>query len=480
MPTLGDVFHGLIGRSAATEQMVTINTFVVDSREVSQGDCFVAVPGETTDGHRYIGEALQHGAYAIIAQRDRTPADVLDTATVIDIDDPAPAVDRLDPPVIFLSDDSLYAVQELAAWWRRQATPNMRVVGITGSVGKTTVKEFTAAVLSQRYRTFKSEGNYNSDIGLPLTLLDMPLDTERAVLEMAMTRTGEIARLADIASPVIGVVTNVEPVHMERLGSMAAIADAKSELVQALPAEGTAVLNRDDHLVHEMARYASGRVFTYGLDEQATLWASDIESHGLDGISFRFHYQRDTVFARLPLLGRHSVHGALAAASVGLIEGQSWGEIIAGLKDLSEMELLRIIVVSGVNGSTIVDDTYNASPASVLAALNLLNDLPGRKVAVLGDMLELGEYEEEGHKRVARRAAEVADLLVTVGELGHIIAEEAIASGMPQGTVIAMDTRSDAIDFLHEHLQSDDMVLVKASRGLRLDEIVSALSVDDG
>lgn len=479
MPTLGDVFHGLVGRRAAVEKAVPIDTFVADSRDVDPGDCFVAVPGENTDGHLYIGEALQRGAHAVIAERDRTPPDVLDAATVIDIDADTNGVETLEPPVIFVSDDSLYAVQELAAWWRRQATPDMRVIGITGSVGKTTVKEFTAAVLGQRYRTFKSQGNYNSDIGLPLTLLDMPLDVERAVLEMAMTRPGEIARLAEIASPVIGVVTNVGPVHMARLGSLEAIADAKSELIQALPADGVAVLNADDELVHEMARHASGRVFTYGLDEQATVWASDIESHGLDGISFRFHHEDDTVFARLPLLGRHSVHGALAAAAVGLIEGQSWGEIIAGLKDLAEMELLRIIVVSGVNDSTILDDTYNASPASVLAALNLLDDLPGRKVAVLGDMLELGEYEEEGHERVARRAAEVADLLVTVGELGEIIAREAIASGMPADTVVAMSTRGDAIDFLREHLQPDDMVLVKASRGLRLDEVVSALSVDE-
>lgn len=479
MPTIGDVFRGLVGRPVSVERAVPINTFVVDSREASQGDCFVAVPGENTDGHLYIGEALQHGVHAVIAERDRTPADVLDAVTVIDIDADTDEPETLDPPLIFLSDDSLHAVQELAAWWRRRATPNMRVIGVTGSIGKTTVKEFTAAVLGQRFRTFKSEGNYNSDIGLPLTLLDMPLDAERAVLEMAMTRPGEIARLAEIAIPVIGVVTNVGPVHMARLGSMEAIADAKSELIQALPADGVAVLNADDDLVSEMAGYAAGHVFTYGVDQQATLWASDIESHGLDGISFRFHYEDDTVFARLPLLGRHSVHGALAAAAVGLVEGQSWGEIIAGLKDLSEMELLRIIVVSGVNDSTILDDTYNASPASVLAALNLLDDLPGRRVAVLGDMLELGEYEEEGHKRVARRAAEVANLLVTVGELGEIIAEEAIASGMPADTVIAMSTRDDAIDFLREHLQPDDMVLVKASRGLRLDEIVSALSVDD-
>lgn len=474
MPTLSDVFEGLTGRPAPSGASVPITSFVANSHDVEANGGFVAVPGEQTDGHLFIDEALRKGAQVVIASRDRVPEAVLDAATTIDVE--APDVSDLTPPIIFLTDDSLYAVQELARWWRRQATDSLRVIGITGSVGKTTIKEFTGAVLSQRYRTFRSTGNFNSDIGLPLTLLDMPLDTQRAVLEMAMTRPGEIARLAEIARPVIGVVANVGPVHMARLGSLDAIAAAKAELVQALPSDGVAVLNGDDERVRAMADQARCDIFTYGLERDNMLWANHIESHGLDGISFRFHYQNETVSARLPLLGRHSVHGALAAAAVGLIEGQSWGEIIAGLKDLAEMELLRIIVVSGVNDSTILDDTYNASPASVLAALNLLYDLPGRKVAVLGDMLELGDYEEEGHKRVARRAAEVADLLVTVGDRGEIIAQEAISSGMPTETVVAMKTKEEVVDFLRAHLQSEDMVLVKASRGLRLDEVVSALS----
>ncbi len=478
MPTLADLFTGLTGHPAppGDAHRTEVTGFVADSRLVEPGYAFVAVRGEQTDGHHFIGEALRRGAAVVIASRHAVPADVMADTTVVDVRRPHEVSD-LAPPVIFLTEESLRAVQDLAAWWRRRANPALRVIGITGSVGKTTVKELTATVLGQRFRTFKSRGNYNSDIGLPLTMLTMPLDAERAVLEMAMTAQGEIARLAEIARPVVGVVTNVAPVHMERLGSIEAIAAAKAELVQALPPDGVAVLNGDDRRVRAMASLAQCRVFTYGLRPDNTLWASHIESHGLDGIAFRFHYGEETVFARLPLLGRHSVHSALAAASVGLIEGQSWAEIIAGLRALEKMELLRIIVVPGINGTTIIDDTYNASPPSVLAALNLLDDLNGRKVAVLGDMLELGAYEEEGHKRVARRAAEVVDLLVTVGPRGRLIAEEALASGMAPERVVATDTPEEAVAFLKAHLQPGDMVLVKASRAVRLDRVVSALSV---
>lgn len=479
MPTLADLFTGLTGRPAppGAAHRLVVAGFVADSRLVQPGFCFVAVPGEQTDGHNFIPEALDRGAVVVIATRGAVPSDVLGRVTVVDVGRPA-EVAQLETPVLFLTDDSLRAVQELAAWWRNRANPALRVIGITGSVGKTTVKELTASVLSQRYRTFKSQGNYNSDIGLPLTLLTMPLDAERAVLEMAMTYRGEIARLAEIARPVVGVVTNVAPVHLERLGSIEAIAAAKAELVEALPPEGVAVLNGDDERVRAMIAKARCRVFTYGLRPDNTLWASHVESHGLDGISFRFHYGDETVFARLPLLGRHSVHSALAAASVGLVEGQSWAEIIAGLRALERMEVLRIIVTAGINGSTIIDDTYNASPPSVLAALNLLADLNGRKVAVLGDMLELGDYEVEGHKLVARRAAEVVDLLVTVGPRGRLIAEEALASGMSPDTVIATDSVEEAVAFLRQRLQPGDMVLVKASRAMQLDRVVNALSVE--
>jgi UDP-N-acetylmuramoyl-tripeptide--D-alanyl-D-alanine ligase len=460
---------------------------------VIPGACFVARPGERVDGHQFIQQALAAGATAIIAERDRLPPgdgglqsdqegaipDVLWGAQVVDVAEGATT--PLRPPLVFAVDDSLAAIQRLAGWWRDRVT-DLRVIGITGSVGKTTLKELTAAVLRQRYRTFKSAGNLNSDIGLPLTLLDLPLDAERAVLEMGMTRPGELTELTAFTKPVIGVVTNVGPSHLSRLGSLDAIQAAKAELIQALPPGGVAILNGDDERVRSMADLAPDgvRVMTYGLDPSNVLWADQIESYGLDGISFHVHYEGETIAARLPLLGRHSVHAALAAAAVGLTEGQGWGEIIAGLKDLAELEVLRLVVVPGINGSTLVDDTYNASPASMLAALNLLSDLPGRHVAVLGDMLELGEYTLKGHQLVARRAVEVCELLVTIGKLGKLIADEALASGFDPSRLFATTDREAAVAWLRERLQPNDMVLIKASRGLRLDEVTAALTSASG
>jgi UDP-N-acetylmuramoyl-tripeptide--D-alanyl-D-alanine ligase len=347
-------------------------------------------------------------------------------------------------------------------------------------VGKTTSKEFIASVLSQRYSTLRSESSYNNEIGLPLTLLHLTAAHERVVLEMGMYDVGEIAQLANIALPQVGVVTNIGPTHLERLGSIARIAQAKAELPETVPpAEegGVVILNEDDEWVRAMANQTRARVFTYGLGPSADLWADSIESEGLEGIRFRFHYGREMIHARVPMLGRHSVHTALRAAAVGLVEGLSWEEIIVGLRDQSAQ--LRLLAVPGPAGSVILDDTYNASPASSLAALGLLDELNGRKIAVLGDMYELGSYEKEGHKLVGRRACDVADLLITVGQLGRIIGEEALAVGMPTQAVHLTDTNGQAIDLLRGFIEDgtgDDRVLVKGSRGMQMEEIVSALA----
>ncbi len=349
------------------------------------------------------------------------------------------------------------------------------MVGVTGSVGKTTTKELIASVLSRRFHTLKSEGNYNTEIGLPLTLLHLEPSHERAVLEMGMYALGDIAQLAAIARPHIGVVTNVGPVHLERLGTIERIAQAKSELPAALPEDGVAILNGDDPRVRAMAEKTKARVFFYGLDESCDLWASHIESKGLEGIRFLFHYGSEAVHAKVPLLGRHSVHTALAAAAVGLVEGESWGEIIDGLRNATQ---LRLMVVPGLRGSTILDDTYNASPASTIAALNLLEELEGRRIAVLGDMLELGTYEEEGHRKVGRRAMDVVALLVTVGKRARIIGQEALLCGMDRDRVFMTEDKEEAIAYLRQIVASGDIILVKGSRGMRMEEVVAALSDD--
>jgi UDP-N-acetylmuramoyl-tripeptide--D-alanyl-D-alanine ligase len=289
---------------------------------------------------------------------------------------------------------------------------------------------------------------------------------------------GEIAMLCEMARPHIGVVTNVLPVHVERAGSLEAVARGKAELAEALPPgpEGVAILNYDDPLVLDMARRTQARVFTYGLDPAADLWASDIVGLGLEGIRFQIHHGEEALHVKVPHLGRHSVHTSLRAAAVGLAEGLTWQEIVQGLSAGAQ---LRLYAVAGPEGSIILDDTYNAAPESVIAALNLLRELDGRKIAVLGDMLEMGAYETEAHVRVGRYVREVADVLITVGRLGGLIAAEALASGMRSSAIVALDDVPPAIDHLRQIIRAGDVILVKGSRGLRMERIVSALEMGD-
>ncbi|MGC8787673.1 MAG: UDP-N-acetylmuramoyl-tripeptide--D-alanyl-D-alanine ligase [Anaerolineae bacterium] len=451
---------------------VAFRDVVIDSRASVEGSLFVALPGEHTDGHLYVADAFRRGAQAALVHRA-----VQDCRTLIDVGKELDATSPFSLPVCFLVPNTLASLQALAAYWRRKHA-QCRVVGITGSVGKTSTKELIAAVLRQRFCTLSSPENYNNEVGLPLSVLRLHPAVEWLVQEMAMYDIGEIALLARIALPEVGVVTNVGPTHLERLGTIERIAQAKSELVQALPPDGLAVLNGDDERVRAMASLTPAqRVLYYGLEPHNDLWADEIQTRGLEGLWLRFHFGEQSVAAHLPLLGRHSVHSALAAAAVGLSQGLSWEEIIAGLQDKSAQ--VRLLVVPGIHGTTILDDTYNASPASTLAALNLLAEMEGRKVAVLGGMLELGSYEKEGHSLVGRRVAEVASLLVTVGQLGRLIAEEAIATGMPPSAVYAVADNEEAVEVLRQILVEGDFVLVKGSRGFAMENIVAKLVRSD-
>jgi UDP-N-acetylmuramoyl-tripeptide--D-alanyl-D-alanine ligase len=379
-------------------------------------------------------------------------------------------------PLCLRVDNTVTALQQTARFWRRKL--NLRVIGITGSVGKSTTKEVIAQVLSQRYHTLKSPGNLNNEIGLPLTILRLGSGYERAVLEMGFYVPGEIALLCDIALPQVGVVSNVGTVHAERAGSQEAIARGKSELVQALPAapEGTAILNFDDPLVRKMEEKTKARVFFYGLSPESHLWADHVEGLGLEGIRFQLHYQHETMHIRVPMIGRHSVETVLRAAAVGLVEGLTWQEILDGLGEGNTQ--LRLAAVRSDSGALILDDTYNASPESMLASLNLLSELEGsRKIAVLGDMLELGPYERQGHEMVGLRAAQVADILITFGTRAHLYAEAAHRTGKKPVNILEFESAESIINWLHKNLSKDDAVLIKGSHGLRMDNITAALEV---
>jgi UDP-N-acetylmuramoyl-tripeptide--D-alanyl-D-alanine ligase len=469
MLKLSDVLEALSGvRPEGKDEVITEAT--IDSRQVIPGSMFVALPGERTDGHDYIEQAFKRGAVIALVQRDLT-----DRLPVLDIRSgmQSEAINKIQGPFCIWVENTLKALQQVARFWRRKLT--LRVVGITGSVGKSTTKELVAEVLSQRYRTLKNVGNLNNEIGLPLTLLSLTEGHERAVLEMGFYVPGEIAFLCDLAQPQIGVITNVSAVHAERAGSIEVIARGKAELVQALPPapDGVAILNYDDPLVREMASQTKARVFFYGLDSGAELWADGIESLGLEGIRFRLHYRGEILHLRVPMIGRHSVHTALRAAAVGLVDNLTWQEIVDGLHTSTTQ--LRLMIVRAENGAMILDDSYNSSPESTLAALNLLDELEGRKVAVLGDMLELGPYEEQGHELVGVRASEVVNELVTVGERGRIIANAALKAGLPTSATKDFSNTQEAIEYLRERLNDQDVVLVKGSHAMRMDLIVAAL-----
>ncbi len=472
---LSDIFQALTNLRPAWADQVSITDVVIDSRQAQTGSCFVALKGEKQDGNDFVEDALVRGAKAVIAEpRDRDLGLgpnilMLDTRTGAGESMPSP---ESHAAIVFIVPSSLKALQELAGNWRRRF-PECKTIGVTGSIGKSSTKELIATVLCQQFMTLKSKGNLNNEIGLPLTLMQLDTTFQRAVLEMGMYGLGEIRELCRLALPSIGVVTNVGPSHLERLGSIDRIQQAKGELVQALPAEGVAILNGDDLRVKAMRDWTNARVFTYGLESQNDLWADEIESLGLEGIAFDLHYDVEKIHVRAPLLGRHSVHTALAAASVGVVEGLSWEQILRGLKDLKAQ--LRLIAVPGEKGTTLLDDTYNASPESSLAALNLLAELSGRKVAVLGDMLELGSLEAAGHRLVGARAAEIAQVVVAVGERGRWIGEAAQETGLGREVHFA-DSNASAIEILREIARSGDMILLKASRGAKMEEIVNALS----
>jgi UDP-N-acetylmuramoyl-tripeptide--D-alanyl-D-alanine ligase len=470
MLTLADILEALTG-DRFDQADKAIKNAVIDSRQATSNALFIALPGERVDGHDFIQDAFSRGASIALVQRDLSSQyPQLDLAGSFH---PGALTAIENGPFCLLVPDTLKALQQIARHWRRKL--NVRVVGITGSVGKSTTKEVTAEVLSQRYCTLKNPGNLNNEIGLPLTLLQASQSHEVAVLEMGFYVPGEIKFLCDLALPQVGLVTNIGTVHAERAGSKEAIARGKAELVQSLPPapDGVAILNYDDPWVRKMAEETPARVFYYGLDPQADLWADGVEGMGLEGIRFRLHYRKEVLYLRVPLIGRHSVHTVLRATAVGLVEGLTWQEIVDGLR--SERTQLRLVAVHAENGALILDDTYNASPESTLAALNLLEELEGHKVAVLGDMLELGRYERQGHEIVGARVAEVVDELVTVGERGMIIASAAAQAGLSQRVITKLEDSQQAIEYLKGRLSPQDVVLIKGSRGMQMERIVGAL-----
>ena len=470
MFTLNEIVQAITGREYSGGPM-TFSEAVIDSRKASEGMLFAAIPGEQTDGHRFVSSAFSNGAAAALVQEevsgDFALLDLRSNGT------DAFSVLSGGKPLCIRVENTVEALQKIAAFHRRQL-PQMEVVGITGSVGKTTTKELIFDMLSHHFKTLKTLGNMNNEIGLPLTMLRCSEDVEQAVLEMGFYVPGEIDQLCQIALPSVGVITNVGMVHASRAGSMEVIAKGKSELVQALPVDGTAILNYDDPYVRPMADLTDAKVFYYGLDPAADLFADNIESYGPGGLKFNLncHGVRKTV--RTPLIGRHSVLTALRGAAVGLVKEMDWDEIIEVLEN--SYSKLRMRLTRTTAGGTLIDDSYNASPDATIAALTLLGEMPGRRIAVLGEMRELGQYEQKGHEMVGEKAAASCDELVVVGQVTKYIAGAAVANGMKSESVHWFETVPEAIDFLQDgYGTADDVLLVKGSLAMGMSQIVSVL-----
>ena len=430
--------------------------FSIDTRTIGPGEFFVPLRGEKEDGHRYISAAAASGAGGAFCARRPPPG--------------------LPPQFLLIRvPDVLAALQQAAAFHRsRFALP---VIGVTGSSGKTTTKDLIAGVLSRRMKVLKTEGNLNNEIGLPLTLLRLEESCRAAVLEMGMSAPGEIALLARLALPEIGVITNVGAAHLEQLGHMEAVAAAKEELLDALGAGGTAVLNADDPRLREMGGRFGGKIYTYGFsggDIRGSSFALRGENSHFEA---RFPGGEEGAFV-LPLPGRHLASNALAALATGYLLGVSLPEMASALQR-TRITGGRLQLFAGPAGSSIIDDSYNANPDSVRAALDVLRELAGpRSIAVLGDMLELGPAEKELHREIGRYAAGCGiGALVTVGRLGAEIAAGASGAAGAEFPAVACPDHDGAVKAVQRAgPQAGWYILVKGSRGMQMEAIVEKLT----
>ena len=432
------------------------SNIAIDSRRVSPGALFVALQGERTDGHRFLGDALDRGATGLLTRV--TPPDL-----------PTGVRD-------FLVEDPLTALQEAARGWRRQQPA--RVVGITGSVGKTTTREAIAQVLRGRYETLESPGNFNSEIGLPLALLGLEPKHDWAVVEMGPYGEQEMSLLVQLGAPDVGIVTNVGPTHLERFGSIETTEAIKGLLPASLPTGGLAILNADDERTLRMRERTSARVMLFGMSTHADARATSLRTHGLEGISFRLHLPdaREGIPVRTPLAGAHHVMTALAAAAVATSADISPPEIAEALGRLQAGTRLK--ARKSYVGATVLDDAYNAAPLSMQAALDLLAEMPGRRVAVLGDMLELGLEEEAAHRSVGTYACGRCDRLIAIGARARGIADGAWDAGHRE--IQWFEHKNDVVEMLRNEIGADDAVLIKASHGLALETVVQALITPPG
>ena len=433
---------------------------VIDSRKVEAGGIFIATKGATVDGHKFIPDVAAKGALGVVCEK---------------------APEGCDIPYILVK-DSFQALKDIAEYYRKGLS--IPVIGITGSVGKTSTKEFIAAVLSVKYRVLKTEGNFNNEIGLPLTVLSIREAHEVAVLEMGISDFGEMHRLSKIARPDLCVMTNIGQSHLENLGSREGILRAKSEIFDFMNPDGCAIVNGDDDLLRNMEKKGNRPFIRFGINSSNDFFASNVENHGLSGSSAVIHGERKVFKVDVPLPGEHMVLNALAAAAVGMQMGLSPEQIAEGVS--------RVEIVSGRGNVvrtpfyTLIDGSYNSNPGSAKAAIEMLNLAFERKVALLGDMFELGEEKEKLHTEVGAYAVEQGiDVLVCAGELARSMYDGAKACAeradyRDRTQLFYFEGRDEMIEALPRILEKEDAVLIKASHGMHFEKVVEYLQGEMG
>ncbi|WP_322924548.1 UDP-N-acetylmuramoyl-tripeptide--D-alanyl-D-alanine ligase [Paenibacillus campi] len=455
--TIGRIAQMCGGQLSGTAESAC-HGVVIDSRQVYENSLFVPIIGERADGHNFVADVLSRGAAASLWQRDRGAAPEGN---------------------IIIVDDTLAALQRLASAYLEQSEAT--VIGVTGSNGKTTTKDMVDALLRQAYRVHKTQGNFNSHIGLPLTILGMPEQTEMLILEMGMRGRGEIELLSNIARPHAAIITNIGESHLELLGTREQIARAKMEIVSGLRPQGLLVYNGDEPLLHrllaEPERHSqSMQTIAFGVEPSNDWQVTGVMSRGRSTI-FTTNRYPDEAWT-LPLPGVHNVTNALAAMAIAVHYGVTIEQMRTGLSEL-KLSGMRIEQVEGADGVVLLNDAYNASPSSMKAALDVLDGMKDyrRRIAVLGDMLELGADERMYHEQMGAYAAEHTDLLFTYGERGRHIAAAARTQMSPE-LVYEYTSKSALISALLDTVQQGDVVLFKASRGMRLEEVLQALMPD--
>ena len=455
-----EVLKATGGKLLQGEEKALIQGISTDSRTVAEGELFVALKGPHFDGHHFALKALEKKAGGVLIEEDRT-GDI--------------RWNGYRPRAVIVVKDTLRALGDLARDRRRKyRTP---VVALTGSNGKTTTKEMIAACLETAFPILKTKANLNNLIGLPLTLFSLTEKERVVVLEMGMNVPGEVRRLTEIAEPDVGLITNIQKVHLEGMGSLERVKEEKGELFRRMRRDGTILVNQNDPHVIDLGSEFGGQKITFGVEKSADVMAKEIRLRGAEGISFKLILEGEETEVKLRLLGRHFVPNVLAAIGVASLFGIEVKKAKEAVEDFQPFAM-RMEVIHLEAGKTLINDAYNANPRAMELALETLAEIrgKGRAIAVLGDMLELGDFTDEAHRQLGEKVKELSiDLLLALGEKAPLVVESAIRHGFESRRAWVVENHSEAIDTLRGVTQEGDWILVKGSRGMAMEKIVEGL-----